>query len=71
MGIVLENKKPLFAVEFKSGEKKVSPHLQYFQERTPIPKFYQVHRGTKSYQVNDAIAVLPFTAFCKEIQHFQ
>ncbi|MBI2335676.1 MAG: ATP-binding protein [Deltaproteobacteria bacterium] len=65
--VVLEKKKPLFAVECKSGEKKVSPHLKYFQERTNIPKFYQVHRGQKDFAVSDTIHVLPFKNFCKEV----
>lgn len=65
--VVLENKKPLFAVECKSGEKNVSPHLYYFKERTKIPKFYQIHRGKKNYAVDDQISLLPFEIFCKEI----
>lgn len=64
--VVLKNKKPLFAVECKTGEKSVSPQLEYFEKRTNIPKFYQVHRGTKSYAVSDKIVVLPFEQFCKK-----
>ncbi len=63
--VVIKNKKPLFAVECKSGERNVSPHLKYFSERTAIPKFYQVHRGTKSYAISDRIEVLPFSEFCR------
>lgn len=65
--VVLEKKKPLFAVECKSGEKKISPHLKYFQERTGIPKFYQVHRGQKEFSVSDTIHVLNFESFCREV----
>jgi len=65
--VVLKNKKPLFAVECKHGEKSVSPHLFYFKERTPIPYFYQVHLGTTHKQVNDQISLLPFQAFCKTV----
>lgn len=64
--IVLKNKKPIFAVECKTGERTVSPHLKYFAERTSIPKFYQVHQGEKSYAASDKIELLPFTQFCKE-----
>ncbi|MEM7179511.1 MAG: ATP-binding protein [Spirochaetota bacterium] len=46
--VVLQDKKPLFAVECKTGDKSVSKHIQYFHERTKIPKFYQVHLGTKN-----------------------
>jgi len=63
--VVLKNKKPLFAVECKSGEKKISPNLAYFAERTTIPKFYQVHSGKSSYNVSDKIKILPFSEFCK------
>jgi hypothetical protein len=66
--VVLKNKKPLFAVECKSGEKSASPHLKYFADRTPIPMFYQIHQGSKSYSVSDKIHVLPFADFCKEVQ---
>ncbi len=64
--VVLKNKKPLFAVECKSGERNASPHLKYFAERTSIPKFYQVHRGSKSYAISDRIQILPFRNFCQE-----
>ncbi len=63
--IVLKNKKPIFAVECKSGEKNVSKHLKYFSERTPILKYYQVHQGTANFAVTDKIFVLPFAEFCK------
>lgn len=64
--VVLKNKKPLFAVECKSGEKSISPHLKYFAERTSIPVFYQVHQGTKNYSISDRIHILPFADFCRE-----
>ncbi|MFN8791564.1 MAG: ATP-binding protein [Bdellovibrionales bacterium] len=66
--VVLKNRKPIFAVECKTGESPVSPHLKYFTERTPIPKFYQVHRGERHYAVSDKIEVLPFGQFCKAEQ---
>jgi predicted AAA+ superfamily ATPase len=62
--VVLQNKKPLFAVECKTGENNISPNLKYFAERTPIPDFYQLHLGTKKYS-NKNIHVLPFEDFCK------
>lgn len=64
--VVLKNKKPIFAVECKTGEKSASPHLSYFSERTNIPMFYQVHQGTKSQFISDKIKILPFGEFCKE-----
>lgn len=65
--VVLQNKKPLFAVECKTGEKALSPAVRYFSERTPIPHFYQVHLGTKEIRVSDRISVMPFQTFCKEV----
>lgn len=63
--VVLKNKKPLFAVECKSGEKAISPHIRYFKERTSIPKFYQVHLGTARYgNATQQGEVLPFADFC-------
>ncbi len=66
--VVLKNKRPLFAVECKTGERKVSPHLNYFLERTQIPFFYQVHMGTKDQMIQDNIRILPFATFCKELE---
>ena len=65
--VVCEKKKPLFAVECKSGDKKLSPHLHYFQNRTKIPKFFQVHKGNSHYSVNDGVVVIPFESFCNEV----
>lgn len=66
--VVLKNKKPLFAVECKSGEKQISNSIRYFKERTSIPTFYQVHRGTRDFEDKESgVRVLPFTRFCKEL----
>ena len=66
--VVLQNKRPLFAVECKTGEKKVSPHIWYFKDRTSIPMFYQVHTGTKDFVADSKIRVLPFWTFCQELK---
>lgn len=65
--VVLKNKQPIFAVECKTGEKALSPHISYFKERTPVPYFYQVHRGKKDYIAEDRVRVLPFLKFCREV----
>ena len=52
----------VFAVECKTGEKNINPSLFYFKDRTQIPKFYQVHEGTKDYRKN-GIRVLPVHTF--------
>lgn len=66
--VVLRDGAPAFAVECKTGERSVSPPTRYFRERTNIPRFYQVHLGTKDYgsETTDT-RVLPFTRFCEEL----
>jgi predicted AAA+ superfamily ATPase len=64
--VVLRDKKPIFAVECKTGERSLSPHIKYFKERLPIPKFYQVHLGKKSFVDSDTgTMVVPFQEFCR------
>ena len=67
--VVLKEKKPLFAVECKTGEKNLSKHIGYFKERTNIPEFYQVHLGEKDFgHAKTSGRVLPFTTFCDELK---
>ena len=65
--VVLKNKKPIFAVECKTGEKSLSKHIPYFKERTNIPAFYQVHLESNDYGTASSGRVLPFATFCREI----
>lgn len=66
--VVLQDKKPLFAVECKSGDKQASPHLAYFRQRTPIPRFYQVHLRAGDFgSAQKSARVLPFHVFCQEL----
>ena len=64
--VVLEDGKPLFAVECKTGEKDMNPALYYFAERTGIPKFFQVHEGTRDFE-KKGVRVLPVHKFCLEL----
>jgi hypothetical protein len=64
--VVLKDRKPLFAVECKSGEKQIGPPLNYFAERTPIPVFYQVHLGKASFD-KGKVRVRPYARFCEEL----
>ena len=66
--VVLKNKRPIFAVECKTGEKSLSPNIKYFKERTNIPKFYQVHLKTKHIEVDQKTVILPFWKFCSLIK---
>ncbi|MCU0824047.1 MAG: DUF4143 domain-containing protein, partial [Leptospira sp.] len=64
--VVLKNKKPIFAVECKTGDKSRSKHLEYFKSRLKIPKIFQVHRGKSDFGNEDLDGrVLPFTKFCE------
>ena len=65
--VVLKARRPLFAVECKSGEKAIGPALHYFAARTPIPRFYQVHLGERHYASGN-ITVLPFARLCDELE---
>ena len=64
--VVLKERKPLFAVECKSGEKAVGSALRYFAERTPIPHFYQAHLGQRCFSTGN-ITVLPFIRLCRDL----
>ena len=66
--VILQNRRPLFAVECKAGDKAASPHLRYFRDRTEIPAFYQVHLGSADHQAGRNIRVVPFEAFVRELQ---
>lgn len=63
--VVIQNGKPLFAVESKTGESAVSPALRYFGERLNVPVYYQVHLGTRSFD-SGSVRVRPFVDFCRE-----
>lgn len=65
--VVLKDKKPLFAVECKSGDRSLSSNIKYFKERTSIPAFYQVHTKDKDFGKKETGRVMPFTKFCVEI----
>ncbi|MFC1499046.1 ATP-binding protein [Verrucomicrobiota bacterium] len=67
--VVLKDGRPEFAVECKVGEKTASPACKYFRERTDIPRFYQVHCGSKDTgSAETGTRVLPFLEFCKKLK---
>jgi predicted AAA+ superfamily ATPase len=70
--VVVQDGKPLFGVECKTGERGLSKHISYFSQRSPIPVFYQVHMGEKDYEVADAKArVLPLTTFATILERYE
>lgn len=67
--VVLREGTAEFAVECKTGERGVSPASVYFKQRTEIPKFYQVHLGSKDFTHGaSGVRVLPFERFCRELE---
>ena len=64
--VVLRNRRPIFAVECKTGERAVSSAIRYFAERTPIPQFYQVHLGERHFATGN-VTVLPFQRMCVDL----
>lgn len=65
--VVLQDKKPQFAVECQLGDSNSKPSLSYFAERTTIPQFYLVHLGQKDFEhAKLPLRVLPFSQFVKE-----
>jgi predicted AAA+ superfamily ATPase len=67
--VVMEDGKPSFAVECKTGEKALSPAIRYFKARTPIPRYFQVHMGSRDFEdASTGARVLPYISFCKEMK---
>jgi len=64
--VVLKNKKAVFAVECKTGDKQIAKSIYYYKERTGIQKFFQVHLGEGDF-LKDGIRVMPFVKFCQEL----
>jgi uncharacterized protein len=65
--VVLKDRRPLFAVECKSGEKAIGGGVRYFAERTPIPHFFQTHLGERHFSTGK-VTVLPFVELCRELR---
>jgi len=64
--VVLQNEEPLFAVECKTGERSVSANAHYFRARTNIPRWFQVHQGSKDFgNEQTGIRVLPVEKWVK------
>ena len=64
--VVLRGNRPEFAVECKSGDRAIGAAVRYCAERTPIPRFYQVHTGTRHFETGN-ITVVPFVRFCTDL----
>lgn len=65
--VVLKNGSPMFAVESKLNDDDLSNAIKYFQPRTNIAQYYQVHMGNHDYVHNaTGCRVVPFHKFCVE-----
>lgn len=65
--VVLQDKKPLFAVECKLSEQELSKHIHYFKTRLAIPEFYQVYlKGSHKDYGHEKVKgrCLSFWKFC-------
>jgi predicted AAA+ superfamily ATPase len=65
--VVLRDRKPLFAVECKFSSTDIDPSLIEFKSKLGIPKWYQVHMGSKTRVIDPDFKILPFEEFCKEL----
>lgn len=65
--VVLRDRKPLFAVECKLSDTDISPSLLEFKSRLDIPKWYQVHMGSKIRIISPNFSILPFEKLCEEL----
>ena len=64
--IVMKDRRPLFAVECKTGDKDLAENIRFFSKRLPIPRYYQVHMGDRHSEFPDHKAeLLPFTEFAR------
>jgi predicted AAA+ superfamily ATPase len=64
--VITRNGKADFAVECKTGNKTMSRNIGYFQSRTNIPYYYQVHLGDEDYELpGSSTRIIPFTRFCQ------
>lgn len=65
--VIMKNKRPIAAIECKTGDSSLSRHIHYFRERTNIPYFYQVHLKTKDVLAEKNCRILPFGKLCEEL----
>ncbi|OGF28485.1 hypothetical protein A2331_05020 [Candidatus Falkowbacteria bacterium RIFOXYB2_FULL_34_18] len=61
--LITVNKKPWFAVEVKTSNKKATKHLKYFKEKMNIPFVYQVVASTGIDFVQNDIRVISVEKF--------
>jgi len=66
--IVVENGKPMQAVECKWGDQPVSPHLRYYKERFPSCGAWQIAAtGQKDFETPEGIRVCPALTYLSRL----
>lgn len=66
--VVIQDRKPAFAIEVKQGREELSSNIKYFSQRLNIPHFYQVYLGQEPYESAQYRAtVLPFEALVRKL----
>lgn len=67
--VVLKNRKPLFAVECKLSEEKISQSFFYLKSKlTEVPMWYHVHLDGKDTWVSPDLAIMSFSTFCDHLK---
>lgn len=67
--VVLKNRKPLFAVECKLSEDQLSSSLLALRAKiSAVPRWYQVHLGTKSKIIAPDLSIVPFDELCRLLE---
>jgi len=63
--VVIKDRKAIFAVECKLNAVDVDENIHYFRDKIKIPKWYQVHAGSKDCLVFPDVRILSFQKFCE------
>jgi predicted AAA+ superfamily ATPase len=64
--VVVDKRSPRFAVECKLSGRSADPVLQYFVERTGIPRFFQTHLDATHFE-RGKVTVVPFARLCEDL----
>jgi predicted AAA+ superfamily ATPase len=64
--VIVQDRKPLFAVECKLTDKSVSPAIYYFLERLNIPKYYQISMNeSQDRSPRDGVIITSLEGLCR------
>ncbi|MFN8370680.1 MAG: ATP-binding protein [Bacteriovoracaceae bacterium] len=66
--VVIQNKKPLFAIECKLNDTNLSPSLKYLKSKLNIPMWYQVHLGDECRTLEPDLKIISFRKLVEELK---